>query len=137
MRSVEKIASRSAIARVRSVAWFSLLLVFTAADGGCQVTTTDSTTPRQTRTLSPHGTKPKSTASQPTLSDIDHFIERREACDHFRGEDPYDGARRAFLKRKMSKTCNGTDAELHQLRWKYRDKPDVVQRLFVFDDQIE
>lgn len=137
MRSGKGMSGRFVIARRRSVAWFGLVLALTAADAGCQARTVDSPTPKQTQTQSSHLTRPGHRTSRPPLSEIDLFIERREACDHFRGEDPYDAARRAFLKRKLSETCKGTDAELSRLRRKYRDSPHVVARLFAFDDHVE
>lgn len=45
--------------------------------------------------------------------DITKFVERRDVCDHFRGE-PYEGdaERRDFIERQLNEYCNGTDAEL-------------------------
>lgn len=69
--------------------------------------------------------------------DVDRFIVRRDQCDHFRGEEPYDKARGAFLSRKMAQTCSRTDAELAALRRKYRDDPATLTRLAGYEDTIE
>jgi hypothetical protein len=63
------------------------------------------------------------------LSDVDRFIVRRDACEHFSGEDPYDGRRAAFLARKIRETCTGLDAQGTALRRKYRGDPSVLTRL--------
>lgn len=71
------------------------------------------------------------------------FVERREACDHFRGEPwPEDDgesarARRAELTEKMRETCTGTDATLAGFRKKYREDAAVSAALAGFEDGIE
>lgn len=69
--------------------------------------------------------------------DIDRFIARRDQCDHFRGEEPFDEARRAFLNRKMAQSCSRTDTELAALRRKYRNDPARLTRLAGYEDTIE
>ena len=69
--------------------------------------------------------------------DIDRFIARRDQCDHFRGEEPYDKARGAFLNRKMAETCSRSDAELAALRRKYQNEPAKLRRLADYEDTIE
>ncbi len=70
-------------------------------------------------------------------ADVARFIERRERCDHFRGEDPYDPDRAKFLAAKIVETCQGTDAQLATLRAKYRNNYKVMARMYPFDDNIE
>jgi len=53
--------------------------------------------------------------------DIEEFIDRREICDHYRGEEPYDVERPKFLAEQINKTCSGTDEELRELKNKYKD----------------
>ena len=49
----------------------------------------------------------KSVADLP--ADVVAFMERRDQCDHYRGEDPgQDTTRAAKLKRNLMQTCKGT-----------------------------
>ena len=70
-------------------------------------------------------------------ADVQHFIERRDACDHFRGEDPYDEERSKFLQQKMTEFCNGTDQELSRLKTKYRTDKRITATLNEYEQQIE
>lgn len=70
-------------------------------------------------------------------TDVAHFIEKRDGCDHFRGEEPYDAERRAFLLKNMNKLCKGTDTRLAQLKKKYAQQPAIMERLNDYDEQIE
>lgn len=71
------------------------------------------------------------------------FTERREACDHFRGEPWPEGghdddrARRKELTEKMRDACAGTDARLAALRAKYRDDAVASAVLATFETDIE
>ncbi len=80
--------------------------------------------------------KPQSIA-RTIPADVARFIERRERCDHFRGEDPYNSDRAKFLALKMVETCQGTDVELAGLRAKHRNNHKLMARLYPFDDRIE
>jgi hypothetical protein len=62
-------------------------------------------------------------------SDIDRYVARRAACDHFRGEEPYDAARAAFLASRIRATCANIDAQRAALRRKYRHDPRALARL--------
>ena len=42
-------------------------------------------------------------------ADVATFVERRDLCDHFRGEEPYDEQRRKFLNKNI--------IEIIQLLW--------------------
>lgn len=70
-------------------------------------------------------------------ADVRRFIVRRQGCDHFRGEPPYDAQRRAFLEERIKQTCTGTDAELAGLRQKYSDDRAVTDVLSGFENFIE
>jgi hypothetical protein len=48
-------------------------------------------------------------------ADVQRFAVRRDLCDHFRGEDPYDDERRRFLSRSVQRECHGTDSQLATL----------------------
>lgn len=65
------------------------------------------------------------------------FIIKRQGCDHFRGEPPYDEERRKFLIQQMEELCTGTDAELQRLKTKYFDQPETITALSDFEDCVE
>lgn len=71
------------------------------------------------------------------------FLDKREGCDHFRGEpvpEPADdpgGERRREIETALSKLCTGSDAELARLRTRYRDDADVSAVLNAFESDIE
>ena len=65
------------------------------------------------------------------------FIERRDLCDYFRGEEPYDEERRKFLKKNIIEYCTGTDNQLANLKKKYSGNPVVIDRLSVYEENIE
>lgn len=69
--------------------------------------------------------------------DVTKFKERRDLCDHFRGEAPYDEERKKFLIENLEKYCKGTDGELAALKAKYMDDPNVMQALDGYEDKIE
>ena len=65
------------------------------------------------------------------------FQKRRDACDHFRGEEPYDKQRAAFLKAQLAKTCKGSDRALATLRQRFATDPDALAALKGYEDRIE
>jgi hypothetical protein len=69
--------------------------------------------------------------------DISQFIEQREGCDHFRGEYPYDEERRIFIEENLIELCTGIDASLAKLKEKYRANEVVLQKLSVYETDIE
>jgi hypothetical protein len=69
--------------------------------------------------------------------EIAKFIERRESCDHWRGEDKYNKKRQAEINRAICQACTGTDAELKRLKQKFKDRPDIQAKLNNFEPQIE
>jgi hypothetical protein len=69
--------------------------------------------------------------------DVARFIERRDGCDHFRGEEAYDEERRQFLLQKMIETCKGTDRQLAALKKKYRGQKQVMEKLSGYEPKIE
>ena len=70
------------------------------------------------------------------------YVERRQACDHFRGE-PVEGegeealARLEFVQRQIFEHCSGTDAELARLRATYAKDPLLSKALADFEYPIE
>ena len=69
--------------------------------------------------------------------DVKRFVDRRDLCDHFRGEEPYDAERRKFLEARMRKHCVGTDRKLLILKAKYRASPDFLSKLSEYEPRIE
>ena len=65
------------------------------------------------------------------------FQQRRDACDHFRGEEPYDKQRAAFLQAQLAKTCKGTDKALAGLRQRFASNPNALAALQDYEDRIE
>lgn len=76
-------------------------------------------------------------------SDVRAFIDKRDGCDHFRGEpwdpgdDPLVKDRREFILENINKLCTGTDKQLTELREKYRNNSAVIERLRQYEDNIE
>jgi hypothetical protein len=80
----------------------------------------------------------KSEAAKPKLpEDVAKFIEKREGCDHFRGEEAYDEERGRFIDDNIARLCTGTDAELAALKAKYVARANIMKRLNAFEDSIE
>lgn len=69
--------------------------------------------------------------------DVARYIDRREACDHWRGEDGYDAEREAEILRGICQSCPGSDAGLARLKKKYTANQDVQKRLAEFEPNIE
>lgn len=70
-------------------------------------------------------------------SDVARFIERRDGCDHFRGEEPYDEERRRYLNQKMAELCRGTDQALFRLKTKYQKSKKIMAVLDEYESKIE
>lgn len=69
--------------------------------------------------------------------EVQTFILRRDGCDHFRGEDPYDAERMAQISRQLTRLCTGTDAELARLKRRYANHPAVQKALADYDLRAE
>lgn len=69
--------------------------------------------------------------------DVAAFKERRDLCDHFRGEEPYDEERKRFLEESEKKYCTGTDKELASLKTKYKNHTLVLIVLSEYEASIE
>jgi hypothetical protein len=81
-----------------------------------------------------------SAAAETTLpKDVEQFINKREGCDHFRGEIPDPGQKRRMreVTREIQRLCTGTDIALAQLKKKYANDAVVMQSLEEFEPQIE
>lgn len=72
-------------------------------------------------------------------ADVQRFVDRREGCDHMRGEIPEPGEKRRMeqVNREIRKLCTGTDKELVRLKRKYVANSTVMQALNEFEPDIE
>jgi len=70
---------------------------------------------------------------------IDKFIERRENCEHFRGEfpDPPEPERVNEIIKGVNEYCTGTDAQLAALKVRYADNPVIMEKLNAYEPRIE
>jgi hypothetical protein len=75
--------------------------------------------------------------------EISEYIERREACEHFRqepwpeGQTVQDKERREFLVSQLQRYCAGTDQAIQELKQKYGNDPAVIDRLDKYEFPIE
>ncbi len=93
------------------------------------------------KSLQPTIMAPQALSALPSASglpvDVAKFKERRDLCDHFRGEEPYDAERRKFLEENLNKYCIGTDRELVSLRTKYSGNEAILRVLAGYEEKIE
>jgi len=80
-----------------------------------------------------------SLADEPRPSDVQRFIDRREGCDHMRGEVPEHGEKQRMreVNREIEKLCKGTDKKLVQLKKKHAMNLSVMRRLDAFEPGLE
>ena len=80
-----------------------------------------------------------SSADESFPRDVQRFIDRREGCDHMRGEVPGPGEKQRVqeVDREIQKLCHGTDRELVRLKKQYAKNPSVMGRLDGFESAIE
>jgi hypothetical protein len=77
--------------------------------------------------------------AEPLPRDVQKFVDRREGCDHMRGEfpDPGEKQRMNEVTREINKLCAGTGKELAQLKRKYATNSTIMQILNQFEAGIE
>lgn len=80
-----------------------------------------------------------SCATDQHTADIDQFIERREICDHLRGEfpDPPNPERTKEITDGIKEYCTRTDAQLATLKIRYADSPAIMNKLNAYEPRIE
>nr|MBA4771171.1 hypothetical protein [Sphingobium sp.] len=76
-------------------------------------------------------------AMEPFPQEVTAFMVDRDGCDHFRGEQPHDAERRAFIAESVAELCTGTDARLAMLRRRYATDPSVIAALKGYEDRVE
>jgi hypothetical protein len=72
---------------------------------------------------------PAASPSPDPAAEVARLAERIEACEHFAGEEPYDAARAAELRKQVEANCPGNDAELARLRSKYAADRKMTRQL--------
>jgi len=80
-----------------------------------------------------------SLADEPLPRDVQRFVDRREGCDHMRGEmpDPGERQRARAMSREIQQLCAGTDHSLAQLKKRYAKNPVVMRHLDEFEPAVE
>ena len=76
-------------------------------------------------------------SAAPFPDEVTEFMVARDGCDHFRGEEPYDSERRAYLDESIRTLCTGTDGKLADLRKRYARDEEVISALKGYEDKIE
>jgi len=76
-------------------------------------------------------------AALPFPQEVTSFMVDRDGCDHFRGEEPYDAERRAYIAENIAELCHGTDAKLAMLRRRYAGDQSVTAALRGYEEHIE
>lgn len=69
--------------------------------------------------------------------DVAQYIERRDVCEHWRGEEGYDKDRQAQINFGQCQSCPGSDVGLARLKTKYRNNKAIISRLQKYESQIE
>ncbi len=80
-----------------------------------------------------------SLADESLPREVQRYVDKREGCDHMRGEIPDPGERQRMreVSREIRRLCTGTDKELARLKRKYAKSPSVIRRLSEFEPGIE
>ncbi|SCW39691.1 hypothetical protein SAMN02927924_00420 [Sphingobium faniae] len=73
----------------------------------------------------------------PFPQEVTNYMVERDSCDHFRGEEPYDADRRAYLAENIAELCTGTDGRLAALRMRYANDSAVLAALSGYEARIE
>ena len=107
------------------------LCVGLLAATGCKDRVDRPTAAAAARTVSKSTGATSVPAALPT--DVAAFVDRRNGCDHFRGEEPYDAERGAFLAERMKRLCSGSDAALARLRSIHAHDKAAIAVLARFD----
>lgn len=76
-------------------------------------------------------------AEQELPKEVSTFLEERESCDHWRGEEGYDKERRAEIDWSICQSCPGTDSKLALLKKKYRADKATMDKLAELEPRIE
>lgn len=75
--------------------------------------------------------------------EVSEYIRLRDVCEHFRAEPWPEGsssderARRDFIAARLLQYCKGSDRAIRELKAKYRDNRAVMERLEMYEADIE
>lgn len=69
--------------------------------------------------------------------DLTAFQKKRDACDHFRSEEPVDADRASKINDEIRKFCTGTDSDLLLLKDKYKGDASAMRVLSSYEEHIE
>jgi hypothetical protein len=62
--------------------------------------------------------------------DVARYLDRREGCNHWAGEEGYDDARRAEINKAIDELkCTALDRDERSLRHRYRHNPAVLRQI--------
>jgi hypothetical protein len=70
-------------------------------------------------------------------TDVETFSQKRDVCDHFRGEDSDNPARMKEIAAALQKYCKGSDKALSDLKKKYKADESVLKYLTKYEERIE
>jgi hypothetical protein len=69
-------------------------------------------------------------AEQRLPADVARFLERREGCDHWAGEEPYDADRRREIEAAIRKLrCTSMERDAAGLGKRYAGRKEIVAKL--------
>lgn len=113
------------------------ILVLVGCNSGGMLASAGTVAPAQPTEAPPGKAVPSPEAPSAIPADVLAFKARRDSCDHFRGEEPYDDERARFLAGKLEESCKGTDKALAELRQRYATRADVLEALREYEDIVE
>jgi hypothetical protein len=62
--------------------------------------------------------------------DVARYVDRREGCNHWAGEEGYDAARRTEINKAIADMrCTALDQDERVLRHRYRHNPAVLRQI--------
>ena len=65
-----------------------------------------------------------------TPRDVASYVDRREGCNHWAGEEGYDAARRAEINKAIADMrCTALDRDERVLRYRYRHDPAALRQI--------
>jgi hypothetical protein len=68
---------------------------------------------------------------------VARYIDRREGCNHWAGEEGYDAARRAEINRNIAALkCDRLDRDEQRLLHRYRHHPAIRDRIHAAHDAL-
>jgi hypothetical protein len=69
-------------------------------------------------------------------NEVSSFLEERESCAHWRGEEGYNKERRAEIDWSICQSCPGTDSKPSVLRKKYRTDKVIMEKLTELEPRL-